>query len=165
MTKPKPTTAKKPPTKAAAKPAKAKSPAAPAKPPRQRVPNTGLPFVPTDEQRNLVKLCMAIGYTQEQTARLIGPHGITTETLVKHFKEELERGGEQVLASVAANLMSIARDKSHAKCVTAAIFILKARAGWRDNDRLSVDVEGAGDVAKSGPVEFTIKIGDASPKD
>lgn len=151
------------PRKAAAGPAAAPPVGGRKKPAQKRLPNGRMAaFEPTDADRQLVMLCAAIGMTQEQTARQVRfPDGIAVETLVAHFAVELRDGADRMAAAIAGNLANIARDKTHPKSVTAAIFWLKARRGWRDADGLKVEVPKGGDVE---PFEFTIKIGEAAPK-
>ncbi len=132
------------------------------------------PFEPTDADRQLVMLCAAMGLTQEQTAAQVRyPAGISVETLVKFYRPELEQGADRLAATIAGNIASIARDRSHPKAVTAAIFWLKARRGWRDSPAsasATVEIGGGedGDKDASGtvaPVRFTLKIGERPPED
>lgn len=124
-------------------------------------------FTPTNDQRQLVMLGVAVGWTQEQIAKQINwPDGISEVTLRKYFADELEHGGARVMARVAGTLLGVATDKSHPKMVTAAIFWLKARHQWRDSAGLTIKPSGEG-VAEDGDdvVEFTVRIGDAKPKE
>lgn len=130
---------------------------------RQSKPNTGVAFVPSDDHRMIVRLGAAIGYTEDQLARLINfPFGIAPKTLRKHFRAELDHGGDFVNIAVVKNLFRIAigNEKSSA---SAAIFWAKSRLKWRtgDND-LSLHAKGEGKDGKGDPVpvEFTLKIGD-----
>jgi hypothetical protein len=135
---------------------------------RKRRHGGGTPaFVPTNDQRQLVMLGAAIGWTQEQIAKQINwPDGISEVTLRKHFADELDHGAARVMARVAGNLVAIAADKQHPKAVTAAIFYLKARAGWRDSAGLTIKPRGeGGEDADDDVVEFTVRIGDAKPKE
>lgn len=120
--------------------------------------NPGTPaHVPTEQTRALVSLCMAIGYTHEQAARLVG---ICADTLAKHYPEELANGAERINAAVAKNLYSIATQQQDRKAaLTAAIFICKTRLRWREKDDVSAVVE------SDGPVRVTLKIGNAAPAD
>lgn len=131
-------------------------------------------FEPTDADRQLVMLCVAMGLTQEQTAAQVRyPTGISVDTLVKFYRAELEQGADRLAATIAGNIASIARDRSHPKSVTAAIFWLKARRGWRDSPAsasATVEIGGGedGDKSASGttaPVRFTLKIGERPPED
>jgi hypothetical protein len=113
----------------------------------------GLPaHVPSEKDRKLVQLCMAQGYTVERTASLIG---IGVTTLKKYYAEELQNGSDKALTAVAGTLFSIATDRSHPKCATAAIFLLKAKGGWRENASLEAE--------EASPTTFSINIGNAGP--
>lgn len=109
---------------------------------------------PTLPTRNLVMLGLAMGQTHAQIARLVG---IGLPTLQKHYAEELEDGGQKILASIAGNLARIAQDPNHPKCVTAAIFWLKTKGGFRESVP-TVDPENPDER-----VTFTINIGGSGP--
>lgn len=111
------------------------------------------PFVPTDRDRKQVRTLAAMGLMAEEIACVIG---VTDKTLQKHFKEELSVGPAEATANVAQMLYKQAVDPVKPN-VTAAIFWLKARAGWRDNDygqeqkgpgKKEIRVDAAKDVAK-----------------
>jgi hypothetical protein len=57
--------------------------------------------------------------------------GIAPKTLRKHFRQELDTGHIKATARVAGNLYHIATGGGR-EAVTAAIFWLKVRAGWRE---------------------------------
>jgi hypothetical protein len=57
--------------------------------------------------------------------------GIALKTLRKHFRDELDTGHIKASAKVAGNLYQIAIGSGR-EAVTAAIFWLKVRAGWRE---------------------------------
>lgn len=108
------------------------------------------PHVPTLPSRNLVLLGLAMGQTHEQIARLVG---IGLPTLQKHYQEELKDGGQKILTGIAGNLARIAQDPNHPKCVTAAIFWLKTKGGFRESVP-TTDPENPDER-----VTFTINIG------
>lgn len=83
------------------------------------------PFQPTEDQRRLVRSLAAYGNTQEQIASVIG---VSSRTLRKHFRLELDRAAVEVNSQVAQVLFK----KAIAGDTTAAIFWLKCRAGWRE---------------------------------
>lgn len=134
-------------------------------------------FVPTETERSLVKLAMAIGFTTTQVGRLIRPQegGVSADTVQRHFKEEVAHGLEFVTAAVANSLFAKAIGNSP-QSVTAAIFWLKSRAGWKDRDFPPVAAhlkvkkdgeddggggEGGGSALPAGHViEFTLALGD-----
>ena len=87
-------------------------------------------FRPTDEQRRTVRALSGYGVPQEGIAIHIG---IDAKTLRKHFREDLDRGSVEATAKVAQSLFHLATvDKN----VAAAIFWMKARAGWREKQEI-----------------------------
>ena len=69
----------------------------------------------------------AYGILQDEIARSIGIR--SAKTLRRYFREELDRAAPEANARVAQTVYQMA---TTGKNVTAAIFWLKARAGWRD---------------------------------
>lgn len=86
------------------------------------------PFAPTDKDRATVKSMSAFGIPDYEIAKVIG---ITPPTLRKHFWQELEVGHIEANAKVAQSLFKKATGDGN-QAVQAAIFWLKARAGWSD---------------------------------
>jgi len=84
-------------------------------------------FVPTDDQRRMVKSLEAYGLKQEQTANIIGLR--STKTLRKHFRKELTLGGPEANAKVAQTAYQMAISGKHP---SLTMFWLKTRAGWRE---------------------------------
>lgn len=131
--------------------------------------------MPTASERALVSLATAIGYTHDQTRRLVRPEdgGIGKSTLEKYFRPELETAGERLNAAVANSLFAKATGNGR-ESVRAAIFWLKARAGWREGDGLSASASlrrgGApGDGGQAPPegeeLVFKIQLGDGGGED
>lgn len=94
-------------------------------------------FAPTNEQRGQVKAMAGLGFRQVDIAAVIvNPetgNGISTATLHQCFKAELVSARIRKIAKVADNLYRIACDRDGGgPSVTAAIFYLKARAGWSE---------------------------------
>lgn len=112
------------------------------------------PHVPSQSSRNHVILACLSGLTQEQTATSLG---ISENTLRKHYKAELASGGAKLLMAIAANLASIAQNPNHPKAVTAAIFWLKTKGGFREVDKPE-DPDNPEEH-----VTFTINIGGGGP--
>ncbi len=83
-------------------------------------------YDPTPDQRRTVKTMAGFGIPQEDIATFLG---IDAKTLRKHFREELDRGVTEANAKVAQSLFTMA---TQGKNVAAAIFWMKARAGWRE---------------------------------
>lgn len=121
------------------------------------------PFVATDEERKLVLALAAYGIPQEAMVLLIKrPRGkagelkpISVPTLVKHFRTELDEGEPSVIAKVADSLVKTALDRTHPGHVVAARFFLKARAGWRETDRVTHD----------GAVDFNLDFSGATDEE
>jgi hypothetical protein len=68
------------------------------------------------------------GIIQDDIARWLD---IDKKTLRKHFRREIDTGAIEANTRVAASLYGMAtKDKN----VAAAIFWLKSRAGWKDQD-------------------------------
>jgi hypothetical protein len=133
------------------------------------------PFVPTEDQRKIVQLGKAVGYTHPQIARLITPpdkpDGISVDTLERHFPDELAVGADKINMLVAGNLFNIATGTSKG-AVAAAIFWLKCRMRWKPEGELPpIDIEGklqrpAGHGGtEEAPMKFTIKIGERPDAD
>jgi hypothetical protein len=82
-------------------------------------------YVPTDEARKMVDAMAAYGIPQPQIAAVLGIH---QETLRKHFRKELDTAYIKANSSVAQYLFENAKSGN----VTAQIFWLKTRAGWKE---------------------------------
>lgn len=86
----------------------------------------GVTYVPTDEQRRTVRAMSGLGIPQDNIATFLE---IDKKTLRKHFREELDRGSIEATTKVAQSLFRMATEGGS---VAAAIFWMKARAGWRE---------------------------------
>ena len=106
-------------------------------------------YEPTDEQRRTVR-AMA-GFGVPQTA--IGAHfELDAKTLRKHFRRELDRGMVEANVKVAQSLFTMATSGSN---VAAAIFWMKARAGWREKNDLEITGKDGKPLAPTSmPVRF-----------
>ena len=80
---------------------------------------------PTDEQRAQVNALAGFGVQEAEIARYIG---IDPKTLRRWYRDELDTGHIRANAAVAKSLYRQATEGN----VAAAIFWLKARAGWRE---------------------------------
>jgi hypothetical protein len=76
--------------------------------------------------RKMVEKMAACGIRQDDIARVIG---IAAKTLRFHFRDELDNGSTKATALVAESLFRMATKGGN---VAAAIFWMKARAGWRE---------------------------------
>jgi hypothetical protein len=59
-------------------------------------------FIPTAEQRRIVRSMAAYGIRQEEIARYVGLR--SDKTLRNHFREELDRAAPEANAQVAQSL-------------------------------------------------------------
>ena len=108
-------------------------------------------FEPSDEHRRTVRALAGFGIRQDDIAIHLG---IDPKTLRRHFREELDRGVIEANAKVAQSLFHLATvDKN----VSAAIFWLKARAGWRE--KVSVEHTGADGTAVLPAAVIHLSIG------
>src|ERR1700753_769757 len=80
------------------------------------------PYEPTPADRATVKNLVVCGYTREQIARCIGSHGISENTLRKHFARELDTSKAEIDAFATSNLVNLIRDKN----LGAICFYLKS---------------------------------------
>ena len=89
-------------------------------------------YQPNDEQRRLVRAMAGFGVPQDDIATHLD---IDPKTLRKHFRQELDRGTTEANVKVAQSLFQMA---TQGKNVAAAIFWMKARAGWREKHDVEV---------------------------
>jgi predicted transcriptional regulator len=87
----------------------------------------GVEHIPDDKSRGYVKGLAAVGTRYVDIAHKLG---ITDDTLRKHYKKELEDGRIDANASIANTLFNQAKKGN----MTAAIFWLKTRAGWKETN-------------------------------
>jgi len=86
------------------------------------------PHLPTEKTRAEVAALVSFGNTQEEIAGYIGIH---VNTLIAHYRDELDNSVVRANAKVAAKLFRKAIDGDDIK---AQIFWLKTRARWREKD-------------------------------
>lgn len=85
---------------------------------------------PTDKERGLVETMAAFGIPREDIAKALR---MGEKTLRENYQEELETAATKANARVAQSLFNQATGSAGAKVnITAAIFWLKCRAGWRE---------------------------------
>ncbi len=75
-----------------------------------------------------VEAMAGYGVPEIDIARVVG---IDAKTLRKHYRDELDNGHVKANAKVAENLYRKATGEGR-EAVTAAIFWLKTRAGWKE---------------------------------
>ncbi len=96
---------------------------------------------PTDKTRSEVEALKSFGVPQAEIAAYIG---IDRNTLMKHYRDELDRAMTKANANVARFLYQAASGKalekgaSHADCVRAAMFWAKTRMQWRETNHHDV---------------------------
>ena len=95
-------------------------------------------FKPTEAQRKLVEQLSGFGIPQRMICSLVenqseGGKPVSAETLEKYFRTELDRGKAKALSQVAGRLFKTAISGESSQAVTAAIFILKTQAGWKES--------------------------------
>lgn len=100
-------------------------------------------FVPTDEQRESVRVMKAGGMSHGSIASVIG---ISDTTLEKVFRRELDTGKASVDARILNTLAKLA---GSGECPAATFFYLKTRCGFRENTGITHD----GSVSLTGPKE------------
>src|SRR5262249_43519701 len=85
-------------------------------------------FRPTDEQRRQVMMLAGFGFNQATIGEFIN---ISHTSLRKFFRRELDIGPTEANLRVASALYKNATTNGN---VTAQIFWMKSRMGWRDRD-------------------------------
>ena len=111
-------------------------------------------YEPTEKDRKTVKAMAGYGIPQEDICRVIG---ISPKTMRKNFREEIDIAATEANAQVAQSLFNLATKAGN---VAAAIFWMKARAGWTErivtdnNHHITADTADAtresvlGDIAR-----------------
>lgn len=89
-------------------------------------------YIPSDEQRRTVRAMAAFGVPQDAIA---AHFNLDPKTLRKHHRVELDRGTVEANVKVAQSLFTMATAGNN---VAAAIFWMKARAGWREKNDLQI---------------------------
>ena len=104
-------------------------------------------FVPSPDQVKTVRAMSAYGIPQDQICKVVG---VSLPTLHKAFRHELDTAGTEATAKVAQSLFQQALNGN----VAAAIFWMKARAGW--SEKIRVESENRHYVVSDKPVEQTM---------
>jgi hypothetical protein len=108
------------------------------------------PHQPDAASRRLVEHHAATGTLHQQIAKLLQ---ISLNTLKKHYREELDLGLARANAVVAGTLFTEAKRGN----ITAAIFWMKTRGGWRETAKL----EHAG--VPGEPIEIRPALAELTP--
>lgn len=85
-------------------------------------------YAPTDKERGQAKALAAMGVPHTDIAVVLQ---ISTPTLRRHFRQELDVGAIEANAKVAQSLFKQATDPNKPSTV-ACIFWLKCRGGWTE---------------------------------
>ena len=88
------------------------------------------PHNPDERDLKRVRTMVGMGMTQDEICAVIG---VSKPTLHKYYRADLDVGAAEANAAVAQSLFKQATNAEKPN-VVAAIFWLKARAGWRDAD-------------------------------
>ena len=112
-------------------------------------PRNGRPaFEPTAEQRKNVETLAGLGMPQEQICLLVeDPHTgkpISDDALRRLFPLELERGPARFYGMIGQSLAARALNLKHPQGAMCAIWLSKARMGWKDKS--VVEFEGRAGV-------------------
>ena len=86
------------------------------------------PHLKTEDTQNRVYILATVGTRHEDIATVLN---ISHDTLVKYYKEELDKGRIEANASVAETLFKQAKEGN----TTAMIFWLKSRAKWKETSQ------------------------------
>lgn len=105
------------------------------------------PHLPNADTRNKVYTLSTVGTRHEDIASVLN---ISHDTLVKYYKEELDKGRIEANASVAETLFKQAKEGN----TTAMIFWLKSRAKWKESTQHEISGNPDGT-----PVEVKIVTG------
>src|SRR5882724_5531272 len=104
--------------------------------------------VPDAFHRRQVEALAGYGVPELDIAGMIG---IDPKTLRKHYRYELDHGHTKANAKVAENLFRKATGEGR-EAVTAAIFWLKSRAGWKETALHEVSGRNGGPI-ETAPVD------------
>jgi len=123
---------------------------------------------PDPFHRRQVEAMAGYGVPEISIARVVG---IDAKTLRKHYRDELDTGQIKATAKVAESLFRKATSDG-SQSVTAAIFWLKTRGGWREtpqNHEVELGVKNLSDISDAelerliATLATTIADGNDSP--
>lgn len=123
-------------------------------------------FVPSDEERKLVKELSGLGLPQAQI-RMLVRGGIALETLLAHFRVELDEGKAKTSWDIANALYS----KALKGDVTAMIWWTKTQMRWSETQKIEVTGKEGGPIqtvdfsklSTEALLELSKAIQDATP--
>lgn len=108
-------------------------------------------FEPTDEHRKLVKLMIAGGIPEADICKVIGPKGISENTLRKYFRPEIETGAIEFAAQLVGRAKQLAFQNDDKRAAAAmTMFLCKVRLGWKETSATEVVGKDGGPIAFEG---------------
>lgn len=127
------------------------------------------PFVPTDADRKLVRKLSGLGLPHNQIRMLVRGKGIGLDTLVEHFRVELEEGKADTGWKIANALFN----KAMKGDTTAMIWWTKTQMRWSETQKVEVTGKDGGpmqmvDLTKLSTdtlLELSKAMQDAAPED
>jgi hypothetical protein len=87
------------------------------------------PHAPTAKSRREVVLMLTAGMDEDQVAKVVQ---LSVKELRRIYYDEISYGVGRAAATVAGNLYRMATSRVHPSACQAAIFWMKAKAGWSD---------------------------------
>jgi len=105
------------------------------------------PIGRSEEIAKAVQLHTLVGTPQPTLAKILG---MSTETLTKYYREELDTAKAQANASIAGRLYKKAMDGD----TTAMIFWLKTQAKWRE----TIDISNDDGSLQQAPIQQAVLI-------
>lgn len=105
------------------------------------------PIGRSEEIAKAVQLHTLVGTPQPTLAKILG---MSTETLTKYYREELDTAKAQANASIAGRLYKKAMDGD----TTAMIFWLKTQARWRE----TIDISNEDGSLQQAPIQQAVLI-------
>lgn len=105
------------------------------------------PIGRSEEIAKAVQLHTLVGTPQPTLAKILG---MSTETLTKYYREELDTAKAQANASIAGRLYKKAMDGD----TTAMIFWLKTQAKWRE----TIDISNEDGSLQQAPIQQAVLI-------
>lgn len=103
------------------------------------------PFAPTAKQRKRVERAVGLGMTYEEIAMItLNPKtkkGISTRTLQDHFPDELQCGRAKLKEDICDSIYTRAMKGGDKASATLLIFIAKTQYNWREEQKITHEVE------------------------
>lgn len=127
------------------------------------------PFVPTDADRKLVRKLSGLGLPVQQIRMLVREKGIAVETLLEHFRVELDEGKADTGWKIANALFN----KAMKGDTTAMIWWTKTQMRWSETQKVELTGKDGGpvetvDLSKLSTdtlLELSKAMQDAAPAD